>query len=417
VAARLPSAIFGSAFVVATAWLGHTLGGRRAAVLAGLLALLHPLALWYSQEARAYALSMLLATTMIAATVDYLRRGGVARLALVTLATVLAELSHFAAILGVAMAAVLVLAWGAPMARALAGLAGLWISAIPVLFTREAYDYFYRLGVRIEDFRAGKTATPGLDVAPLAEFVAALPYPAVRTLGGPSILLEPLLGQALVGLSIAIGGLILVFGNRGARVLLAGFVLACTLAWLFPQTRILISDRYLTITLGPLLAAAATALVRVRPRPAAIAVLGLTLALLLAADGLYWFDSRVGKGPDYRQPAQYLAAHAAPADVLIEADVDRTFAYYVEEVFGASVREVHPRTGNEGASVEEIGSELAAALRGARLVWYMPRWTESYVDSRGDVRRWLETNLCVDQKVTFDVVDLYAFSDCRGVTR
>ncbi len=56
VALRLPSALAGIA-TVPVAWLiGSELAGRRAAVLAAALVAVNPLFVWYSQEARAYAL-------------------------------------------------------------------------------------------------------------------------------------------------------------------------------------------------------------------------------------------------------------------------------------------------------------------------------------------------------------------------
>ena len=68
-ALRLPSAFAGIALVGAVAWLGTTVGGRRAGVVAGLLAALSPLALQYAQEVRAYVFVMLAVTVAAAATI------------------------------------------------------------------------------------------------------------------------------------------------------------------------------------------------------------------------------------------------------------------------------------------------------------------------------------------------------------
>ncbi len=57
---RLPSAVFGTLAVIALYRLGRLLFGRQAALAASFLAAISPLYVWYSQEARAYSLSLLL---------------------------------------------------------------------------------------------------------------------------------------------------------------------------------------------------------------------------------------------------------------------------------------------------------------------------------------------------------------------
>ena len=53
---RSLSALFGTATIVAVAMVARRLAGNRAAVVAGALVAANPLLIWYSQEARAYAL-------------------------------------------------------------------------------------------------------------------------------------------------------------------------------------------------------------------------------------------------------------------------------------------------------------------------------------------------------------------------
>ena len=66
---RLPSALAGVAFVGAVAWLGTIIGGRRAGVIAGVLAALSPLTLQYAQEVRSYIFAMLAVALALAAAV------------------------------------------------------------------------------------------------------------------------------------------------------------------------------------------------------------------------------------------------------------------------------------------------------------------------------------------------------------
>src|ERR1700687_4805193 len=59
VALRLPSALAGGATVPVVWAIGRELTGRRAALVAAALVAVNPLFVWYSQEARAYALLVL----------------------------------------------------------------------------------------------------------------------------------------------------------------------------------------------------------------------------------------------------------------------------------------------------------------------------------------------------------------------
>src|SRR5665213_1047157 len=62
---RSLSALFGSATIVVLAAVAGRLGGRRAALAAAALAASNPLLIWYSQEARAYALLVLLCAVTV----------------------------------------------------------------------------------------------------------------------------------------------------------------------------------------------------------------------------------------------------------------------------------------------------------------------------------------------------------------
>lgn len=71
---RLPSAVLGSIAVGLVYWLGKLLAGRRVAVGAAALLALSPLHVWYSQEARMYAMAGTLALASLVFFVRYLQR-------------------------------------------------------------------------------------------------------------------------------------------------------------------------------------------------------------------------------------------------------------------------------------------------------------------------------------------------------
>jgi len=99
VALRLPSALAGIA-TVPVAWaIARELTGRRVtAIAAAALVAVNPLLVWYSQEARAYALFVLLASVAMLCFLRALRTPSSGRMAAFALSSSLALLSHYFAV-------------------------------------------------------------------------------------------------------------------------------------------------------------------------------------------------------------------------------------------------------------------------------------------------------------------------------
>jgi uncharacterized membrane protein len=116
-ALRSLSALAGIA-TVPVAWaIGSELAGRRAALAAAALVAVNPLLVWYSQEARAYALFVFFAALALLGFLRALREPTRGNLALFALAAALALLSHyFAVFLLIPMCLWLLLALPAPTA-------------------------------------------------------------------------------------------------------------------------------------------------------------------------------------------------------------------------------------------------------------------------------------------------------------
>jgi 4-amino-4-deoxy-L-arabinose transferase-like glycosyltransferase len=98
VALRLPSALAGIAAVPVVWAIGLELGGRRAGLIAAALVATSPLFVWYSQEARAYALFVLLAALTMLRFLRAEREPTPRRLAAFALAGSLALLTHYFAV-------------------------------------------------------------------------------------------------------------------------------------------------------------------------------------------------------------------------------------------------------------------------------------------------------------------------------
>jgi mannosyltransferase len=98
VALRLPSALAGIA-TVPVAWaIGDQLAGRRAALITAALVAANPLFVWYSQEARAYALFVLMAALAMLCFLRAEREPTRARMATFALTGSLALLTHYFAV-------------------------------------------------------------------------------------------------------------------------------------------------------------------------------------------------------------------------------------------------------------------------------------------------------------------------------
>ena len=91
---RLPSAIFGTANLLSMYWLGYMTVGRHAGLLAAAFLALSEFHIWYSQEARMYALLSLAVTLFAASSFYFFRSPTTSRAALVSLAALALLYSH-----------------------------------------------------------------------------------------------------------------------------------------------------------------------------------------------------------------------------------------------------------------------------------------------------------------------------------
>jgi mannosyltransferase len=98
IALRLPSALAGILTVPVVWAIGSELAGRRAAVIGAAILAVNPLFVWYSQEARAYGLFVLMAALAMLCFVRLRHRPTAARAAAFALTGALALLSHYFAV-------------------------------------------------------------------------------------------------------------------------------------------------------------------------------------------------------------------------------------------------------------------------------------------------------------------------------
>ncbi len=134
---RSLSALFGAATVPLGYWIGAELSSRRAGLIAAGLLAVNPMLIWYSQEARSYAILVFFCAASLLFLARSLRTRSAGDLALWSLASALAVSSHYFAVFAVAIEAV----WLAVALRdrlravlpAIAGVALVGIALVPLL--------------------------------------------------------------------------------------------------------------------------------------------------------------------------------------------------------------------------------------------------------------------------------------------
>jgi mannosyltransferase len=114
---RSLSALFGVATIPLSYLIGRELAGRRAGLLTMALAAANPMLIWYSQEARAYALLVLLCAASLLFFLRFLRTEKGSDLALWSLSSLLALATHYFAVFPVAIEAAWLLVTARPRRR------------------------------------------------------------------------------------------------------------------------------------------------------------------------------------------------------------------------------------------------------------------------------------------------------------
>jgi mannosyltransferase len=371
-AVRLLSACLGLLTVAVLCRLGWDLLGPAGGAAAGLVAALAPLEVWYSQEARMYALAALAGAAATLVLLRALERGGTRLWTCYALLTTVTLYSHyFAATIPVAHALAVAGSWrrrGAVAAwAAAAGAAGL-------LFL----PWVLRTLGQLTGWPA--TAPP-----------YGLREMTVRTLGllalGQGADRLPLSATWPIALALALGAAWLLRHGRGTGRWLPLAALLLPLAAMFAVSRgrpffhpkfVLLVAPYAELMLASAVVAFG------RWRPLAIAAVLLVVGWRATGTWAQWHDPRLARD-DYRDLAAQIATQEQPGDavVLNAPGQVELFRHYYR---GASALYPLPeqRPPDRGATEAEL----------ARLATLHPRvwlvlWATPESDPEGIVERWL----------------------------
>ncbi len=449
-ALRFLAACAGVLAVPLAAWIGQALIGRRAAWLAALLVAVSPYMVWYSQEAKMYALVGALTLLAMACQLRALTTGRAGWWAGFVIAASLSFYMHMlAALLIPVYALVFPLTWPGYRRRWrgwLVSLGALTLPYVPlVLWQLPLVINTYATGhpfYPIQDILAslfnlstrgvalvgswivvavflfavlgGIFAPPSLRPAQARTGAKNLkvgfnfhPGPAAPLLNPP----RPTGGRAGFLLRSYGGGQ---DGDKIARISSGARLRLFLLAWLFLPIGVVylvslrapvFEPRYM-IFVAPafyLLAGLGLMVMSRSWRPAA----GLSLAVILSFSLLgIWTQATVPLKSDFRAAAAYVAAHRQDgAPIMFHMPYVRyTFDYYFHSHYVALEG---PWT-NDGQTEAQVGAAMTRLLAGQRDTWVV--FSESWLwDSRGLVRGWLDRHARLIEAAHFALVDVYHY--------
>ena len=307
---RLPSLVCGVATIPLVFAVGRRLVGSWGALVGAGLATLSPFLVWYSNEARAYALLAFLVVASTWALLWALQRGGFWRWALLTVLVAAALLTHYTALFVVAAQALWAL-WTAreravPLVASLAAAAlivAAWLPFAPG--DNGAIAFLVKL-------------TPDTVAREALRAAGGQPYAKVADLPGAAGWVALGLGAvlALAGVAFAVRA-----GRADRRLLLVAALAFVTPVGLIVYSlfrpniyvgrNLIASLPYLYLLVGALLVAL--------PRPLAIA--GVALSAIGLGIGLGESFEQRHQRPDWKAVAAYLDGRVVHGDRVVELEL------------------------------------------------------------------------------------------------
>lgn len=321
---RSLSALFGTATVPVAYLIGRELIGRRTGIAIAAIVAFDPMLVWYSQDARAYALLVLLSSAALLFFLRARRTGAARDLAWWAVFSVLALATHYFAFFPLAIEAVWLLLAARPLRRVLCAIGGVALAGAalaPIALHQSAgknndwiatFDMAGRLRETGISFFVGEAGLLKHALAPIALFAVA------------------------VGLLLLRGG---VREKRGALVALAigggSILLALTFAAMGQD---FVLERNLLPALIPLALVGAAGIAAPRAGWLGAAV-GVALVAYFLAFCVYSDFRPALQRDDFRSVAAAIGPPRGPRAILVWEQGDEPLAFYI----GAGETRVKPK--------------------------------------------------------------------------
>ena len=388
-ALRFPSLLGGVLAVPLTYVLGRRMGSHRLAILSSLLVAASPYLVWYSQEAKMYAL--LTASTLLSWYL-YLRaleEGGRGAWVGYVVTTSICMYLHLVAVLLIpTQAAVFVLQMSRYRERIRP-----WLGAMAVLILPYLPIARWEIPLLFSDFQTGHSFYPLGQILVTLLRAFSLGITSHPTLRFFLPLFQRMIGLFLyegliVPLFLGLTGLLLYRGRQSLQIALCWLLLPPVIIYLISLGIPVFNVRYLIWIAPAFLLLLGMGLIAVREQSRLFFILCLIGLLIVDARALL-VQSHVPIKSDFRRAAAYVRAHRQSDEpiLFIIPYVRHTFEHY----YGPADPWIgSPRT-NDGLSPEEVDKQLRKATDGARSVWLVMSEPELW-DERGLVWEWLESN-------------------------
>ena len=422
---RLPSAIAGAAAVPAIGVLGRALYGPAVGLAAALLLAVSPFALYYAQEFRNYAFTMLFAIVVMAAAHAFVRRATAAR----ALALTAAELASIASNLNGLFFAIGIGAWGVWRLRRERRRLAAWV-AVHALVVACLVPYAWQVTHQVRPERLiGVETDIGSDeplrgattLHPLAIPYTGFAFAAGFSLGptlaelrvDPGAAARPRHWPALALVALGFGvplvvGLARMRAHRGL-VLLPALVTCAFTVWLAAANIKPYNVRYLSVAFPAFLLVVALGWSVMSRRTRAVTGVA-ALAASLWACGNYLWVPRYGRD-DVRGAVAYAAGHAGREDAVVQISLTAMLRHYYTQL---GARPVHPPAAATH-SAEAATAFARAQVPESGVVWYLECRPEA-IDPAGVLRKSLQA-LATDSEVAdFVGVRVYRFAIPPAVT-
>jgi mannosyltransferase len=318
---RSLSALAGVLTIPLAYLIGRELRSRRVGLIAAALVAVNPMLLWYSQEARAYALLALFCAASLLYCVRALRAGERRDFVLWGLVSALAIATHYFAVFPLAAEVILLL-----RRRGRAALAGLWIIGLvalllaPLVIHQMSYGHAEWIGKFSLGHRVWETA---------ATFVTG---ETGDIIGGPE---RPSLAFVPLALLLAAFALLAWRGSReekraaGVPLAVGAFTVGIPLLLAIASaSKDFVLARNLLPALVPLLLAAAVSLAVKRARRLGAAIAAGLLAYSLAFCVWVSFEPELQR-PDWHAVADHLGEPEAPRATVLWVLGEAPLRYYL----------------------------------------------------------------------------------------